>query len=155
MKHAGKSWCLFLETECPNKNIYISEICVLLKTYSQKLCYALKLIILIYTLDCNVFGIYKQKLAKVIGYFLLTPSSTILPTPPFPGEKLILPHFLENKQNLNSHPLCKVGDIQLWLIQTTCFRYLLLQIKPLIIKTFNFKFENVSFTKLLKNIYQW
>ena len=86
---------------------------VLLKTYSQKLCYILKLIILIYTLDCNVFGTYKQKLAKVIGYFLLTPSSTILPTPLFPGEKLALPYFLENKRNLNPHPLCKVGDIQL------------------------------------------
>ena len=93
MKHAGKSWCLFLETEYPNKNIYISEICVLLKTYSQKLCYVLKLIILIYTLDCNVFGIYKQKLAKVIGYFLLTPSSTILPTPPFPMGKIDPPAF--------------------------------------------------------------
>ena len=29
------------------------------------------------------------------------------------------------------------------------FFYLLLQIKPVITKTFNFKFENVSFTKLL------
>ena len=30
------------------------------------------------------------------------------------------------------------------------FTYLLLQIKPVIIKTFNFKFENVSFIKLPK-----
>ena len=29
------------------------------------------------------------------------------------------------------------------------FFFLLLQIKPVITKTFNFKFENVSFTKLL------
>ena len=38
------------------------------------------------------------------------------------------------------------------LIKTFCFTYLLLQIKPVITKTFNFKFENVSFTKLPKKL---
>ena len=32
------------------------------------------------------------------------------------------------------------------------FHILILQIKPVIIKTFNVKFENLSFTKLPKNI---
>ena len=32
--------------------------------------------------------------------------------------------------------------------QTTCFTYLWLKIDPVIIKTLNFKYENVSFTKL-------
>ena len=35
------------------------------------------------------------------------------------------------------------------------FTYLLLQIKPVIIKTFNFKFENVSFIKLAKKENYW
>ena len=50
--------------------------------------------------------------------------------------------------NLGPSSLCKVGEIQLWLIKSTCFSYLLLQIKPLITKTLNFKFANVTFTKL-------
>ena len=62
----------------------------------------------------------------------------------------LCPYFLENKQNSSLHPLCNVGEIQLWLTKTNSFTYLLLQIKPVIIKTFNFKFENVSFTKLTK-----
>ena len=35
------------------------------------------------------------------------------------------------------------------------FTYLLLQVKPVIIKTFNFKFENVSFIKLPKKENYW
>ena len=35
------------------------------------------------------------------------------------------------------------------------FTYLLLQIEPVIIKTFNFKFENVSFIKLPKKESYW
>ena len=62
----------------------------------------------------------------------------------------ICPHFFENKQNSSPHSLCNVGEIQLWLTKTNSFIYLFLQIKPVIIKTFNFKFENVSFTKLTK-----
>ena len=62
------------------------------------------------------------------------------------------PQFLKNKQNPNPHPFGKVGEIQLWLITTTCFTSLLLKIGPLIIKTLNFEFENVSFTKLPKKI---
>ena len=65
-------------------------------------------------------------------------------------EKCTLSHFWENKQNPNPHFLCKVGEIQL--IKATCFTYLPLQRKPVIIEIFNFKFENVSFTKLPKNI---
>ena len=62
----------------------------------------------------------------------------------------LCPHFLENKQNSSPHPLCDVGEIQLWLTKTNSFTYLLLQIKPVIIETFNFKVENVSLTKLTK-----
>ena len=62
----------------------------------------------------------------------------------------LCPHFFENKQNWSPHPLCSMGEIQLWLTKTSSFTYLLLQIKPVILKTFNFKFENVSFTKLTK-----
>ena len=65
-------------------------------------------------------------------------------------EKCTLSHFWENKQNPNPHFLCKVGEIQL--IKATCLTYLPLQRKPVIIEIFNFKFENVSFTKLPKNI---
>ena len=35
-----------------------------------------------------------------------------------------------------------------WLIKTTCFVSVSLQTEPVIIKTINFKFQNVSFTKL-------
>ena len=64
--------------------------------------------------------------------------------------KMNTPHFLENKQNSNPNLLCNVGEIQLWLIKTTCFTYFLLQIKPVIIKTLNVKFENLPFSKLQK-----
>ena len=63
--------------------------------------------------------------------------------------KCTFSHFMENKQKSNPHLLCNVGEVQLWVIKTNCFTHLLLQI---IIKTFNFKFENVSFAKLPKNI---
>ena len=56
----------------------------------------------------------------------------------FWGKMLPFSPFLENKQNSNPHPLCKGGG------------ELSLQMKPLTIKTINFKFENVSFTKLQK-----
>ena len=59
-------------------------------------------------------------------YLNILHSSTILPTSPFFGEKCSLPHFLKNKQNSNFHPFCRVGKIQLWLIKSTCFTYLLL-----------------------------
>ena len=42
--------------------------------------------------------------------------------------------------------------IQLRSIKTTYLTYLLLQIKPVTMKTFSLKFENVSFTKLPNNI---
>ena len=77
-------------------------------------------------------------------------SSTILPTSPFFGEKCTLVYFLKNKQNSNPHSFCKVGQVQLWLIKTTSFIYLLLKIDPVIIRPLNFKFENVSFTKFQK-----
>ena len=62
---------------------------------------------------------------------------------------------INNKHMLLSHYsvpylICNAGEIQLWLIKTTCFTYLLLQIKPLMIKTLNFKLENLSFNKILK-----
>ena len=74
MRHEGKS--------CPSRNIYISEIWILLKTFSKKL-----------------------------GYILAKTCFTY-------------------------------------------FTYLLLQIKIVVTKTFNFKLENWSFTKLFKK-YWW
>ena len=48
--------------ECPNRFIRISEVWILLKTYSQKLgVYLLKLVNHVYALDCNVSWIYKYK----------------------------------------------------------------------------------------------
>ena len=97
----------------------ISKIWVCIKT-----CY-----FYVYTLDCNVSSIYKHKDWQVnISY---SPSVTficLLYYQPLPFlERCALPHFLKNKQNTNSHPFCKVVDIQLWLIKTTCFTYLLLK----------------------------
>ena len=66
--------------------------------------------------------------------------------------KFSSPYFLNNKQYSNPHPLWKISEIQLWLIKITFFTYLLIQIQSVIIKTFNFTFENVSFTKLPKRI---
>ena len=43
--------------------------------------------------------------------------------------------------------------MNLWLIKTTCFTSLLLN--PVITKTINFKFENLSFTKLPKKEDYW
>ena len=66
--------------------------------------------------------------------------------------KMYPPPFLENKQNFNPHCLCNVGEIQLWLIKTICFIYLLLQTKLIIIKTFNLKFKKyhlLNFQKIL------
>ena len=72
-------------------------------------------------MDCNVSWIYNTlfSLSKLH-------SSTVLRTSPFFGKKCTLPHFLKNKKNSNSHPFRKVGEIQLRLIKTTCFTYLLL-----------------------------
>ena len=106
-------------------------------------------------------GFINTKLAKIINQQKLAtsyyPLATLIPLlfcQPLPlfGVNCTLAHFLENKRNSNPHTLCKVGQIQLQLIKTFCFIYLLLQIKPVIIKTFNFKFENVSFTELPANI---
>ena len=84
--------------------------------------------------------------------FSLKPSSIILPTSLFFGEKCTLPHFLKNKQNSNLYSLCNVGEMQLWLIKTNCFTYLLLQINLVIKKIFTFKSENVAFTKPPKKL---
>ena len=67
-----------------------------------------------------------------------SPSATFIPLLfyqplPFLDKKCTLPHFLKNKQNSNPHPFCKVGEIRLWLIKTTCFTYLLPKIDPVII----------------------
>ena len=66
--------------------------------------------------------------------------------------KLYPPPIFDNKWVLKfpSH-LSSLLD-QLRLIKTTSFRYLLIQIQTVIfLKNFNFKIENVSFTKLPKN----
>ena len=82
--------------------------------------------------DCNITWIYKQRLASKHKSFSLSNlhSSTVLPISPFFGEKCTLPHILKNKQNTNSHPFYKVGEIQLWIIKTICFTYLLLILIP-------------------------
>ena len=69
----------------------------------------------------------------------------------FWGKMYPLP-FSENKLNSNPHSPCNVGEMQLWLIKTNCFTYLLLQIKLVITKIFTFKSENVAFTKLPKKL---
>ena len=133
-----------------NRNIYIPGIWILLKTCLDKLGYILKLVTLGYTPNCNVSWIYKtQRLATIISYSPLGTFFYYFTNLSFFGEKWNLPRFFKNKQNSNPYLLCKVGKIQLPLIKTTC---LLLQIKLVIIKTFNFKHEHVSFTKLAKHI---
>ena len=89
-----------------------------------------------------------QRLGTNISYSHLATFLFYFTNSPFFGEKCTLLHILDNKQNSSPHPFCNVEEIQLWLIKTTCVTNLLLQVKPEIIKTFNFKFENVSFTKL-------
>ena len=69
------------------------------------------------------------------------------------GEKITIHHVLENKQNSRKHPLYWGNPAMI--NQNYFFTYLLLQIKPVIIKTFNFKFENVSFIKLPKKENYW
>ena len=96
---------------------------------SQKFGYIIKLVTFIYIPGILMFlGFTNTKISKKHKLFSLSNlhSSNILPTSPFFGEKCTLPHFLKNKQNSNSHPFCKVGEIQLWLIKTTYFTYLLL-----------------------------
>ena len=108
--------------------------------YSQKLGYILKLVTLMYIPWIVIFvGFISAKISN--NHKLLSYTNLLLlfyQPPPFFGEICTLPYFLENKQNSNPHLLCKVGETQLWLIKTTCFTYLLLQIKPVIIKAFNF-----------------
>ena len=99
--------------------IYISKIWVCYKN-----CY-----FYIYTWDCNVSWIDKHKDQQVsISY---SPSAILIPlhfTDFSLSWKKLYPllHFLKNKQNSNSHPFCKVGEIQLRLIKIICFTYLLL-----------------------------
>ena len=50
-----------IDYQYPNRNIYDPEILVLLKPQSEKSGYMLKLVTLVYTLNFNVFWIYKQK----------------------------------------------------------------------------------------------
>ena len=93
--------------------------------------------------------------SKHISYFSLSNlySSTILATSLFfLREKFTLPHFLKNKQNSNPHPVCKEREIQLWLIKTTCFTYLLLKIDPVKIEALNLKFWECFIYWTSKNV---
>ena len=74
----------------------------LINTHSQKLGYTLKLFTLVDTLDCNFLGITNTKIS--INHKL--PSHHNLTF--FCGKDLPLTIFLENRKNLNSHP---VGEI--------------------------------------------
>ena len=119
-------------------------------TFFPNMWSVIKIYIYIYIYFWNFnFQFYLKPYVKNLGIPSSLYSFTNLS---FFGEKCILPYFLKNKQNSNPHPFCKVGEIQLWSIKTTCFTYLLLKIDPVIIKTLNFKFENVSFTKLRKRL---
>ena len=93
---------------------------ILFKTLSQKFRNIIKLVTFIYIPRIVMFlGFITQKSASKHKLFSLSNlhSSTILTTSPFFGERCTPPHFLKNKQNSNSHPFCKVGEIQLWLIK--------------------------------------
>ena len=98
---------------------------------------------------CNRF-LYIMKVISVYRVRLVPELSRCFFS--FCGGKVytVLPLFCPNKQNSNLNPFCKVGDLRLWLLKITCFTSFLLQIKPVIIKTINFKFKNVPFTKLQK-----
>ena len=125
MRHEGKS--------CPNRNIYSSEVWILLETFSQKLGY-----ILIKTCHFCIY-IYIPWVVKFLGFIntKINNKHQLL----FVGNLLLLfyepisfwaenvPKFLENKQNFNPHLICIEGEIQLWLIKITCFKYFLLQVK--------------------------
>ena len=63
----------------------------------------------------------------------------------FFGKNVPLPIFRRISRTPTPIPFAMWGR---WLIKTNCFTYFLLQVKPVIIKIFTFKFENVAFTKL-------
>ena len=134
--------------QCPKRNIYISlkfkfYLKPILKnqnihTYQNLLLLHIPWIAMLLGF-INTMIRNKRKLLSLILLPLL-----FLPTSPFFWEKCILPYFLENKQNSNPHPFSNVGEIQI--------NYKLLQIKAVITKTFNFKFENVLLLNFQKNI---
>ena len=157
MRYEGKSWCLFLkQTSNVLSGIYIYIYIYFLSFYLKPILknqgiYSLKLVTLAFALDCNGSWIYKHK--DISNNHNLLSISNLPPLfyqhLPLLGE-MYPPSLLENKKNSSPHLLCSMREIQLWLIKTTCFTYLLLQINSVIIKTFNFKFKNFSFTKLPK-----
>ena len=104
----------------------------------------------IYNFYCII--IYGHKDQQQSQVTLPYQPSTVLPTTLFSGEKSILPHFVKNKWSSNLHLLYKFGGDLAMIIQNFYSIYFLLQIKPVIIKTFYFKFQNVSFSKISKNI---
>ena len=71
---------------------------------------------------------------------------------PFLEKNVLFSIFQRINRTLVPIPFIKWWEIQLWLIKTTCFTSLLPQIEPVIIRTFNFKFEKLLFPKLDKNI---
>ena len=52
------------DKQCSVRNKYIFEIQVLINTYSEKLEYTLKLVTLLYTLDCNFLGFTNTKISR-------------------------------------------------------------------------------------------
>ena len=124
--------------------IYISEIFVLLEIHSQNqgcnMAWIVMFIGFKYTKVTNICKLLSVSLCYLINLSL------------FCREIYPSPIFFENKQNSNPYPLCKVREIQQWLIKTICFNNLLFQVKPLLRKKSNFNFGNVSFTKLQKKV---
>ena len=125
VRHKGNSWCPFLkETSNALTGIYIFlkfELYLkpILKNFGIiliKTCYSCIYLGLINTKISNKYKLNSLTNLPVLFYQLLT----------FWVKNVPSLFFLENKQNSNPYPLCKVGETQLWLIKTTCFTYLLL-----------------------------
>ena len=139
-------------------NIFL-KIQFYLKLLSKVKVYTCQNILLLHIPWIVMFlGLINRKISNKRKLLTLSSSFCYLTNPSLLRGKFYHPSptltpCLENKQNSNPHPLCDVGKIQLRLINTYCFTYMLLQTNPLIIKSsFNLKSENVSFTKLPKNV---
>ena len=117
------SWIRLAMSEIVQNLNFIENLISRIWVYSKNFYFC------IYTWDCNVSWIYKHKVQQLnISY---SPSATFVPLLfyqhlPFLKKNVPSPIFLRNKQNSNSHPFCKLGEIQLWLIKAICFTYLLL-----------------------------
>ena len=131
MRHEGKS--------CPNRNIYSSEVWILLETFSQKLgyipiktchfCIYIYIYIYIYIPWIVTFLVFINTKIKNKHQLLFVANLLLLFYEPISFWAENVPKFLENKQNFNPHLIGTEGEIQLWLTKITCLTYFLLQVK--------------------------